>query len=364
MDSGETLDTNNKMNFKLKHVASSIAAIAMAGLVFTSCGSGGGGDDGEDKVTIRPKTLDGVSLVMQGSVVAFEFIRGQSSGKAINDGDVETGSFFYGYRGHTMPNTEGLKFPIDVMWPYTIGPATYTYTPTNETSGEIILRSSGFFFDDLAGFGNSEFNHSYFSNEHTPSSIRMLVTFESSGSVISHVSVRMEDPEVPWIDSGDPDIPDFSSTTLSAGSATVGGAPLPVNYNPQDGGFEQHSKISAVKIGGYNVEFVDAVDPAKSFSLQLTSLIEDVDYDDVGQTTYRDSDGDMVVSAAGYTYARIIETDNASLVMTGGTPQDGTTVLTFLSSGAIATQNYAGTYVTPNGDAGTFVMYPFLPTAN
>ena len=68
-----------------------IACIASC-LVLTHCGVGGG--SGGSEATIRPKTLDGVVIRLD-NAVSFEFVRSSSSAAALNDGEEETGTFYY-----------------------------------------------------------------------------------------------------------------------------------------------------------------------------------------------------------------------------------------------------------------------------
>jgi len=351
------------MHLKIKQFLFSVASLAMASLTLTGCGSGGGGGEDEGEPTARPKTLDNVSLTMPFGEVGFSFIRGMSSPKAVNDGDTETGTFIYTFARSSADYESVEGYTIKAVWPYRIGPATYTYRAINDTTGEITLTSSNFMFNDFPA-GGSSIIHEFFSNYNAvgdpmpTSTIRMLVSFESTGSTITTTNMRMEDPDTPNIFGGGGPLDLISSSVLGTPIFRVQGSSLPYNYNPVEGPGDRHSKLSIEKLGGTNVEFTDDADVTQSFSMVFTTTGSLPEIDDVGEASYRSNDGSVVISAAGYSYDRILGSDDALLVVSGGTPNDGTITMTATSVGT-TTQDYAGTYVTASGRTGTFLVRGF-----
>ena len=333
----------------LKLAAVSTAAIATTSL--TNCG-GGGSASGDGEYTLRPKTLEGVTLSLANSV-SFEFIRNSSSSAATENGDTEFGGMLYTANANAFTANSIDNFPLEIVWPTNIGPSFYTYSAINDTSGVIVVTASNFTFTGLF----PENSHNYFSNvavdANGGSSARMIVSFLDNGGYADQADIRIEDPENPLADVNGGTV---NSTVLTNGQFTVGGGALIASYNTNDDFDNRQSKMSLATIGGNTITFTDDTDTTDNFSLQLTSSATgSLDYDDLGQTVYFDDVGTITVGAADYMYQRILGTDNASLILSGGTENDGTVDLLFLSPFSDY-QSSAGVYTTPSGNTGTFVI--------
>jgi len=313
-----------------------VASTALITTSLTNCGGGSAGGD-DESYTLRPKTLEGVTLQLANSVT-FEFVRDSSSSAAINNGDTEFGNFLYTaasdtFTANSLDNTEE-----EIAWPSSIGSALYTYTAINDSSGVIVVTTSVI---DLK-FGTNG-DHSYFSKDdgNGNTSARMIVTFIDTGGFASTADIRLEDPEDPF-------------TVLTSGAFTVDGGALSANYNiPIDD--NRQSKLSPETIGGNNIIFTDDSDPTFNFTLVVGVGLSTIDYDEIGETAYLNDMGDVTVNAAPYFYNRILGTDNASLILEG-TDNSGTTNLLFLSPPTTPYQTASGSYTTPNGRKGTFVF--------
>ena len=324
------------------------AVIATASL--TNCGSGSASDD--STYTIRPKTLEGVTLTMPGDAASFEFIINLGSKTARNNGNTEFGGFIYNRISFSSLLNTIDNQTLTQHWPASIGSATYRYTAINDTSGEIILSAANVNHID-AEFPIPDNLHHYFDPVVTTngtSSIRLIVSFEDNAGSVAEATVRMEDPDQPFLLDGS------STTSIFTGSFAAEGAPLAPNYNPVFDIENRVSKIALASLSGTNIIFTDSVDDSDNFTLQPSATATGVNFiDEIGQVAYLDDMGDIKIGAADYTYDRTAGTDSANLVLTGGTPDDGTIVLTFIS-GSSAVQEASGVYTTSSGKSGTFTV--------
>ena len=332
------------------------AAVATAIIATTSLTNCGGGSGGGGSTTVRPKTLDDVTLTMSGGNATFEFIRGSASGRAIDSNDIETGTFVFSSTSTRAPYRSVENGFVDVIWPRTVGVTAYTYRALNDTSGELTLAvGTDTQWNIITGgtIGTFTPDYSYFdgrivSGAAGPSSLVMLVSFDGS----STAGIRLDDPDNPTAGTG-------SSSTFTTGSFTVGGQPLPANYNPTNSSTTQVSEFSLPEITGTNIEFVDTASTANSFSLLPTSTATTVS-GEVGQTIYRDNAGTALGGAADYSYALDAGTDNATMILSGGTPVDGTITLTYTSAASNSDgsqiQQAGGSYTTSSGRSGTFAV--------
>ena len=332
--------TSLKSTFKL----AAVAAAVLATTSLTNCGGGGGSGGGD--ATIRPKTLEGVTLSMSGNNASFQFLRSASSSTAQDNNDVETGSFLFNSQPVRAPYRSVENGFVDVIWPRTVGVTNYSFRALNDTSAELTLTvSSATQWDSITGpIGTFTADYSYFEGTATPSSLIMLISFDGSGSA----GIRIDDPDSPLAGTG-------SSSTFTSGTFTVDGQPMPAGYDSSNSN-SQSGRLALSSITGTNIEFTDVIS-ANSFSLIPTATATSPS-GEIGQTIYRDSSGTAIGNAADFSYSVTSGTDIATLVLSGGTPIDGTITLTYTStsasSGGFQTQQAGGTYTNTSGGSGTF----------
>lgn len=287
---------------------------ALVPLLITGCG--GGGDDDDSEATVRPKTLDGIALLLDGNV-RFEFVRNKGTAPAVRTGEVESGSFFYslgGVQRRTYPNQRGDN--SDCRFPDSITNATYTYTAINETSG--LLRMTGIGVNDLNDTGTFRAQNSsfcYFFNSDSDLNVNNVVevdlTFSSSGNSVTTSTATARIPGSTR--------PEFDVVRLPAGVRLTDGGAVPKNYNPAVD-LNRPSKLAPESLNNLQVIFVNgagntALDFTIDFIKESTQTSQNQATTEIGQGFMRVG-GEALIGAVNYTWQRIGGTDSATLVIT------------------------------------------------
>jgi hypothetical protein len=332
-----------------------LAALALLPLLFNSCGSGKGGDA---TATTRPKTLDGLVLTLDNNV-RFELIRNIGTPGAIQNGDVEVGTFFYSLGGVQLrqyPNQGGDN--SDTRYPDSISNASYTYQAINETSG--LLTFTGIGVNDLnttGGFNANNGSFTYLFNsgsDFVPNNVVELdLTFSSNGqTVVTGVTtVRIPGSAAPQYDV----IRVPTTIRLSSGGL------VPINYNPEIDPLRP-SRIVPESLDNLRFQFTNGIpDPNFDFTIDFTSesvITVDRVPTELGQGFLRVA-GSPVVNAIDYTWTRIGGTDSATLVISNSNQTfDGTYRVDFKGQD---NGNYFGTVDGNTPDAAEVTGKFFIP---
>lgn len=306
-------------------------------LVMSNCGGGGGSEEAASASTVRPKTLDGLNLTFA-NYPLFEFSRTIGTAAAVAVGDVERGTFFYtllpGVQRREYPNIAGDD--SNCHWPDFISGASYTYRPTNETSGVLTLSGLGVNDTILTGGAFTALNGSF----------AYFFNWDSSGTVVNQIELDLT------FTANGPSITLGTTTVRIPGSATpqwdtvripgalslaTGGA-VPVNYNPKLDALRE-SKLVPVSLNNTLVNFTNgAGNTANDFTIQFTAdasgmaAVSSNNAEEVGQGLLRIS-GAVVDNAVNYSWRRIPGTDSATLTLSGANNTfDGKYTLNFTST--------------------------------
>ncbi len=340
--------------------------------VLSSCGGGGGGGDDESPETTRPKTLDGLTIQLQGGV-SFTFSRNVGTEGAVTNGETETGNFVYNLGSNNVQQFPNINGDVsDISFPDSLSDRTYTYLAVNENSAVITL--NGVSSDDLnqtGGFNaaNNSFAYYFHSDSATGSitaapthpTVQMDITFNNNGSFsvsVSSIVLSIVGSSFPGLD-----------TTLPPNSLIrlEGGGAVPFNYNPVIDP-NRPSAIVPESLDGLFVLFNNGVpNPADNFTIQFISDVTfgnslNADIDELGNGIQRVGvNSDLTLSggeSVAYTWRRIPGTDNATLVVSNGNNTfDGSYELQFSSE---STGVYIGTVDDGTTDAaqvsGTFII--------
>lgn len=326
-------------------------------LPLTSCGGGAGGSDS----SIRPRTLDGLVLSLPNNE-RFEFVRSLSSPNAENNGDIESGTFFYTFGGRNIQQFPALNGETsDVGFPDSVTGATYSYQAVNESSGIITLTGTG--VNDLSVTGGFNALNPSFTNFFTaggpigtpePSNIVQIdITFSSAGGVIDVVDTTFS-------------IPNTSTPTTDAvridPTLTVGlaGGQVPVGYNPEIN-LDRPSRIRPNTLDQTLIQFTDPTLTAADFTLQFVaqnsgfSVGATVDDPEIGSAIERVGGG-ATLPGVDYSYQLVEQSDSATLIVSGGgNDQDGTYRLDFTGPESGTVQQLSGSGVLLTG---TFLVNP------
>lgn len=307
-----------------------IACIASC-LVLTHCGGGGG--SGSSEATIRPKTLDGVVIRLD-NAVSFEFVRSSSSAAALNDGEEETGTFYYTssvglVNLRNYDNIAGSQ--SNLWWPQSVASAKYTYRAINASSGVLTLTGIGSIQDTYFSFdwgtgrvlndsaiipflrGSYYDTTTSFDYDET-NTVRMDLTFASNGSTVSTNMVTFSLPESTMVNT-------FDTVRISSVLSLATGGDVPEDYNPSTS-YSRESKIAPASLSDRLLKATNGIpDATKDFTIQFVA-------DKVGTSStsqeigrgllkVKDSTGTFVsvTIALDYTWKRTSGTDDGELVL-------------------------------------------------
>ena len=306
---------------------------SMVALTFTSCGGGGGSDGAAaSPPTIRPKTLDGVVLLLD-SNVSFEFVRRAGTTAAVLNGEVESGTFFYtlaGVQRRQYPNIGGDN--SDCRYPDSITGASYTYRAINDTAGLLTLNGVG--VNDLVTTGTFNANNGSFcyffnqdSNSKVVNQVEVDMTFAAAGGSVSIGTTTVRIPGST--------APQYDTVRVPSALKLASGGLVPENYNPNID-YLRPSRLCPATLNNTLVNFTNGAGTATNdFTIMFTADAGGISHsdplapDEIGQGLMRIA-GAVVDNAVNYTWRRIPGTDNATLVLSGGNNTfDGSYTLTF-----------------------------------
>lgn len=306
-----------------------LAVVSTLGLM--SCGSGKG--DQTIPETARPKTLDEIILTLDGNV-RFEFVRNIGTPPAIQNGDVETGTFFYTLGGQQIrqfPNQRGDT--SDTRFPDSISNASYTYQAINETSALLTLRGIGVNDLNTTGSfnaGNLSFTFLFNSDSLRPvpniiNEVEIDLTFNTAGQI---VNTGISTVRIPGSA-----LPEFDVIRMNTSVSLLVGGGVPYNYLPIEDPLRP-SKIAPESLDKRLLQFTNGIpDPTFDFTVQFISDRTQVGTGtttEIGQGFLRIA-GAPQVDAINYTWERIGGTDAGTLVITrSNTTFDGRYRLNFL----------------------------------
>lgn len=337
----------------------SLASIAVFGL--TSCG-GGSASDGDSSTTIRPKTLDGIYLRLSTNA-DFEFVRNTGTSAAVEDGDIETGAFFYHLVGNnrtTFPNTAGTN--SDTRFPDSVSSATYTYRAINTNSAILTLHGIGFSDLNISGSFNAN-NASFvylfesFSTGGVSRDVEVTLTFSNTGGVAA-----TEISKVALV--GSPS--SFDEVRIPTSIRLVAGGSVPTNYNPYVDPLRD-SRIAPKYLGTPNkfFDFTSTAGPTFNMTIQFQrdtgiSIPNGSAYEEVGHGPLT-VNGVTVIGGVDYTWGRIAGTDTGKLTLSNagvGSTFNGEYILSFVGTNTGTYQGNADSdTVDPNEVSGTFTQY-------
>jgi len=311
----------------MKNLISAISLVACC-ITLSNCGGGGGDRIDTSPPTIRPKTLDGVVLILDTSV-RLEFIRSTGTPGAIANGDVETGAFIYtlgGLQLRTYRNSTGGN--SDVRYPDEVSTAAYSYRPINNSSGVLTLTavgSSDLITTGIFGADNGSFVYLFESDSNGIENhvVVMDVTFTENGSFITSNAATVSIP------GGNPQ---FDTVLIPTTVSLAAGGLVPTNYNPLLDP-NRKSKISPESLNNKRFQFTNGIpNPSLNFTIQFASealgpIVTNID--EIGLGLLR-VNGAAVDRAVNYTYTRTGGTDDAILVLSSSnTTFDGRYTLRF-----------------------------------
>ena len=305
-----------------------ISLAALAPLTMISCHGG----DGTSTVTVRPKTMDGIDLVLDTNVT-FELVRNVGTPAALLNGDVESGTFFYnlgGVQRRQYTNIGGDN--SDCRYPDSISSASYTYRAINDTSGLLTLNGIG--VNDLVTSGVFNANNGsfcyFFNSDSTGNVINKVevdMTFSSAGG---NITVGTTTVRIPGSTT-----PNWDTVRVPATVKLAAGGLVPENYNPTIDPLRP-SRLCPATLNNTLVNFTNgAANPANNFTIQFTAESTGIPQtgsnapDEIGQGLMRIA-GAVVSNAVDYTWRRIPGTDTATMVLSGGNNTfDGSYTLSF-----------------------------------
>jgi hypothetical protein len=383
------------MNFHfLRHLARRFAVLSSLCLVasgLVSCGGGGGGSD-EGNPTVRPKTLDGIVLTMDGSKANFEFIRNSGTPAAVNNGDVETGTFIYTLTSpfrnlSTYDNAQGGL--SNFLYPLSVSSATYTYRAVNDSSGVLTMVGVGTYDDfliiippggvvadrdsliqpfDSASPGPFDLALTTV----TTRVVQMDITFGNNGGFVSSDVVTFRLPESPFVNTLD-----TVRIQTNIRLATLGA--VPPNYNPAVTE-RAPSRIAPASLANRLMFATNGIpDQTKDFSIQFVPDVASIpnpaaDSTEIGKGILSVFDSSLVpprlspvTIALDYTWERIAGTDTGRLVLSNipnnpalpfAVSLNGTLVLSF---SGLETGTYTGNADADTPSAGDVTGSFFMP---
>ena len=327
----------------------------LAVFLLTQCG---GGKGGEDLSTVRPKTMDGITLTLDTNVF-FDFIGGMNSPRAINNGDVETGTFFYrrgGSRFRKYPNARNTVSNSD--WPDGVNTPSYSYRAINASSGILTLKgvATGGLPSVPAGqWENNESWASFFRytspwfDTNDTNTIVLDITFSDQGTIITSNVVTLRIPET------EAEFATLDTLRINSTIRLTDGGGVPPNYNPTIDP-DRPSRIAPETLDNKLMVATNGIpNPALDFTLQFTRDSGGIGFgvdNEIGRVILRITTS-PIDNAADYTWERIGGTDSGTLTLSNsGTFFDGAYNLDF-----IGRENGIYTGDTPQ-QSGTFTIAP------
>lgn len=331
----------------MKYIVPALSLL-LACLTLSNCGGGGSGSGSDNSPpTVRPKSLEEITLTLDGTV-KFSFFPNRNS-QALRSGDIETGSFTYvraGAQVRVYPNAAGTR--SNIVYPDSVSSASYTYRAINDSSAVLTLTANGNNDSTFTGIKESIFGIGYADLFDTDSFeipnnvVNIDLTFTGNGSfIISNIATVR-------IPGGDPA---YDTALIPSSIGFTFGGFVPANYNPIIDPLRE-SRIAPASINNklFNFRNGDS-DDNLNFTIQFTSDNSQTDIveSEVGAGLLRIS-GIAIDNAINYTYERIPGTDDATLVISNADNTfDGSYTLRF-SSGSGG--RYIGTVDAGTLDAG------------
>ena len=325
--------------FSLKNAMTTLKVLSLASiaaLALTSCGGGSAADG--NKATVRPKSLDGIYLYLNTPTNArLEFVRNTSSNGAIENGDVETGVFFYTLSGNNLTvisNRSGTS--TNTRFPDSVIGGTYSYRAVNGSAGVITL--NGVADNDGTNSGAATAGNGSFAD-----------LFDSDSTGAERHTLEMD---VTFSDSNGTALPDTSTLRIVGSTSNfdvlalpisanlVIGGSLPTNYDPTVDP-SRPSRIAPESLGNKRFVFTSNAGAAFNMTIQFTADTvgsPSSSFDESGTGLLR-RNGAIVDNGVNYTWTRIDGTDAGKLVITNAeSTLNGTYTLDF-------TGTTAGTYL-------------------
>ena len=347
---------SNKFSSKLFSRLAKVTAAVLVAAMLPSCGGGGGE---EIPYTFRPKTLRDLVLVLANGP-RLEFLPGALSGRAINNGETETGTLTYilpADQRQQYPNFEGSD--SDCQWPDELIDITYEYTAINDNAALLTIYATA--VNDLTFTGS--FNAAngsfcfFWESDSLGTAIEEVefdLTFSSDGANVSPGNVTTRIP--------DSAAPNFDIVYIPSQIETSDGMEVPENWNPEVDP-NAPSDIAQPTLNNQVINFTNGIpDTNFDFTADFTatvvtppeSKLDPNDPDEIGTLVLRVSLGGPIFGAGDYTYRRINGTDDAILVISGtGTTFDRSYTLNWFGRD---NGDYIGGGVNPAEGTGTFFM--------
>jgi hypothetical protein len=329
--------------------------------------------------------MDGIVLNLESSA-SFEFIRSTGTAGAVNNGDVESGTFLYTPKVAAdvlklYDNLNGDQ--SNFRYPLSVTAATYTYRAINDSSGVLTLNATGAFDPTftLPPGATVALNDSWIRLFYSYSPIvftsntrvaEIAITFKDNVSFVTSEVVTLSLPESSLVSTLDTvRIP----STISL--ATLG--PVPLNYNPVVTG-RAPSRIAPATLTNRLMSATNGIpDATKNFTIQFVAdastpgLATEAGSVEIGRgllSVYNPASVPPGLTAVGialdYTWRRIAGTDRGELILSNipdnpalpfDTSLNGTIVLSFngTESGTYSGSADADT-VNPADVSGTFFI--------
>lgn len=299
-----------------------VAQIAIVACCFTLSNCGGAGGDGGEP-TIRPKTLDGITLTLDNSA-RFEFVRNTGTSPAVSSGDEETGAFFYTslVGNGNVKNYDNLNGDqSNVVYPLSVAIAKYTYRAINESAGVLTLTGTGNFStfnlgNQIIANDSGAFLFSQTSPLSAPTLSNTVVidlTFTSNGSSVSVGTVTLSLPDSAVVNTLD-------TVRILADAVLTTGGGIPENYNPPVDSTAPDSKIAPESFANLRMTATNTGIPDPAFDFSIQFVADSVQNNGSSAPTELGSGllrvaGVAVDFALNYTWTRIPGTDTGTLVL-------------------------------------------------
>jgi len=328
--------------FSLKNAMTTLKVLSLASIAalsLTSCGGGSAADNNE--ATVRPKSLEGVVLFLDGNV-RFEFLRSTTGSSAIENGQEESGTFLYNRPNPQIRTIDNqLGGTTQARFPDSLSGCTYRYRAINANSGVLTLTANA--SNDSVNPSDSVitwigeewpdtdlFRHpSTVASGNSQNTVVIDLTFsDTNGSATPETATVRVGSEAP---ASNRDVLRMPATALLAA-----GGPLPTNYNPTVDP-NRDSRIAPQYLGNPSklFTFTSNAGSTFNFTVQFTSdstIPANSTYDESGSGLLR-RQGAVVDNGINYTWQRIGGTDTGRLVITNAeSTLNGTYTLSFVGS--------------------------------
>ncbi len=319
------------------------------GVFLTSCGGGGGDSSQTSPATVRPKSLDGLSIILNNGM-RLSFLKSTGAPSAATTGSTENGAVSYNLQGTNAQNSTNLDGAMSgYLAPNSIPNLSYAYTATNERGGTIIITAGGppTFTAPLTGTFNNILTMPpslWLSDSAANATAQVFIdiTFSDDGSFITDVTTTFG--PVGSVSPGN----DTSVTSASI-TLTTGGA-VPVNFDVIPDTTSKSVKIPS-NLNGFVIVLNDTVNENR---LQFVSSGVVTLSDDIGNAV-QTIDVNPANVGLNYVYDRQIGADIADLDISNGNPAfEGSYVLTFNAPFDFNLGVGEGIFTADNGLAGTF----------